>query len=138
MSDPIQIIDEDKGLTLQERPIRISDERLNTILKEVYERARKDERGVKLYDYYGIVWSSFFTLFLTILSQFFTIDFLSEQWSGCQWVFVIECVVDIVLLVGAIIVTIVRMNKKISDMMSERDTVVAECLNRHYNCATKG
>ena len=33
MPNPIQIIAEDQGLTLQERPIQISDERLNTILK---------------------------------------------------------------------------------------------------------
>lgn len=137
MPNPIQIIAEDQGLTLQERPIQISDERLNTILKEVYERARKDERGVRWYDYYGVAWSSFFTLLVALLSQFFTIDFSVEKWGGCQWVFVFECIVDIGLLVWAIASTMVRMAKKLSDMMSERDAAVAECLNRHYNSAAK-
>lgn len=133
-----QIIAADQGLILQERPIQITDERLNAILKEVYERARKDERGVKWYDYYVGIWSSFFTLLMTLISQFFAINFSSEKWSGCQCVFFIECILDILLFVGAIIATIVRMNKKISDMMLERDVAVSECLSRHFNCATKG
>lgn len=79
----------------------------------------------------------FFTLLVALLSQFFTIDFSVEKWGGCQWVFVFECIVDIGLLVWAIASTMVRMAKKLSDMMSERDAAVAECLNRHYNSAAK-
>ena len=132
-----QIIASDQGLILQERPIQITDERLNTILKEVYERARKDERGCKWYDYYGIVWSSFFTLLLTLLSQISTVDLVAKEWGVRQWVFFVECIVDFFLLTLAIGATIVRMNQKVSDAMLERDIVVSECLDRHYNSAAK-
>ena len=132
-----QIIAADQRLILQERPIQITDERLNAILKEVYERARKDERGCKWYDYYGVVWSSFFTLLLTLLSQFFTVDLIVKDWGVSQRVFVGECVFDSILFIVAIIATIKRMNQKVSNAISERDVAVRECLDRHYNSAAK-
>lgn len=132
-----QIIADDQGLILKERPIQITDERLNTILKEIYERARKDEKGCKWYDYYGVLWSSFFTLLLTLLPQMFTVDLAAEKWAGSQWVFVVECIVDFLLFVWAISATTARMNHKVSDVMSERDVAVSECLDRNFSCATK-
>lgn len=135
MSKGIPIVDTSNSLILQERPIHITDERLNSILKEVYERARSDERGSRWYDYYDVAWSMFTTLLLSILPGFWTVDF-TVKGAGLT-IFIIECVIDFVLLVIAVAMTISRMNRKVMNAAAERDDVVRKCIERHCNSAAK-
>lgn len=131
----IPIVDTNNSLILQERPIHITDERLNSILKEVYEQARSDERGSRWYDYYAVAWSMFTTLLLSLLPGLWTVDFQTK--GAAVVIFIIECMIDLALLIAAVAMTVFRMNKKVMDAASERDDVVRKCIERHCNSAVK-
>ena len=52
-------------------------------------------------------------------------------------IFIVECLIDFALFVAAVVMTILRMNKKVMDAASERDDVVRKCIERHCNSAVK-
>ena len=57
----------DIGIVLREVPVKLSDEKLKSMLSCAYERAQQDMSDKKWYDYYDVAISVAFTLFITLL-----------------------------------------------------------------------
>lgn len=132
------LVDDSKGLVLQEAQVTVSDEKLRAILSETYERARRDGSSCRWFDYHQTALSIFFTLLITLVTSEFqdihkghSNDILISAIT-LQWTFI---VVDILMLFIGLIMLCARANRKSSDANEERDCAISDMLCKHCKSA---
>ena len=120
------LIDTSLGdIVIQEKPIRVTDEKLSNMLSKTYEQARKDACKFKFYKHYGVFLSMAGTLFITLLTTTFH-DFLgidSKTISAIFWV------AFVLTLITGIILAVICASKQRNDENDERDLAVEKILN---------
>ena len=115
------------GIVVTETSIRLTDEKLRSILLRVYERAKKDANICKLHNYYSVFLSVSGTLFLSLLtSTFGSIGHIQAKTvNGVVWTI---CIVS--ALLGFILLGIHVTSKTKTDT-SDRDKAVNEILDEY-------
>jgi len=127
---PNNIIEQsDPGIVAKETPVRLSDEKLRSMLSRTYERAQKDLSAPKLRNHYSIFLSIAGTLFLSLLtSTFGPIGSMSaENVTIFAWVI---CIVS--ALLGFVLMGMAVSQKTQSDT-SARDAAVSEVFNSSFS-----
>lgn len=120
------LIDSSSGdIIIQEKAIRISDEKLSSMLLKTYEQAREDAGKFKLYKYYGVFLSIAFTLFITLLTTSFN-DFLGIAGEVISLIFWV--VFALSLASGTVLAVICASNMR-NNQNSERDMAIEKVLN---------
>ena len=111
------LIDNSNGdIVLQEKPIRVTDEKLKTTLWQVYERSRKDARTFRLCNHYGIFISVGSTLFVSLLTSEFkdlgpenAVIFSSLQLTRAAWIICILSFAFGIILAISLVNIIIRL-----------------------------
>ncbi len=124
------LIDTSLGdIVIQEKPIRVTDEKLSNMLAKTYEQARKDACKFKIYKHYGVFLSIAGTLFVTLITATCH-DFLgikSEIITAIFW-----GIFSISLLTGIVLAMLCASFKRNSEN-DERDLAVEKILNSITN-----
>lgn len=125
MADNLSLISDD-AFVMQERSIQVTDEKLNRLLSNTYETARKDARSFKLYNHYGLFFSFASSLFLTLLTSKFNdykiID--SNSLTFIAWIVLAASVIT------GTVLAIIRASKQSNDEHSDRDTAVNNIIEK--------
>lgn len=120
------LIDTSLGeIVIQEKPIRVTDEKLSSMLSKTYEQARKDACKFKVYKHYGVFLSTAGTLFITLLTTTFH-DFLGID---SKTVSVIFWVAFVLTLITGIVLAVICASQQRNDENDERDLAVEKILN---------
>lgn len=125
MADNLSLISNDE-FVVQERPIQVTDEKLNRLLTNTYETARKDARSFKLYNHYGLFFSFAISLFITLL----TAKFNDYEIIGSNTLTIIAWVVLAISVITGIILAIIRASKQSNDEHTARDKAVNKIIEK--------
>lgn len=128
MPNNLGLISKDEYV-VQERPIKVTDEKLNRLLSNTYETARKDANSFKWYNHYGVFFSFSLSLFITLLTSTFN-DFgiiKGEVLTIFAWI-----VLGISTIIG-IALALLRGSKHSSDEHNERDEAVNKIIETILN-----
>lgn len=135
MANEISIVDDDAGLVLQEKKIEVTDEKLTSILKSLYETARTDASKFRLGNYWQAVCSVAVTLLFTLLQSDLkdlvnpftgTIICDAQRLTRYAW----EC--DSVLFVLGLVLMALRFSRKNITEYRERDQAVKVITDRCF------
>ena len=114
---------------VQERSINVTDEKLNRLLSNTYETARKDANSFKWYNHYGIFFSFGISLFITLLTSTFNDYEIVNGNTLTIWAWV-ACVVSIGI---GTLLAIVRATKQSNDEHADRDKAVKNVIDTIIN-----
>lgn len=128
-NDPLNIIvcDDDSRIIMQEKPVYLSDEKLKGIMLKTYEKALMDAEKPKFYNHYGIFFSIFTTLLLSLLTSSFQDigQIKAETLTILAWCLCIGC-----LLVGILMLSISTHHKSKYNT-NNRDKAINEIFQQH-------
>lgn len=129
------LIDTSGGeFVIQEKSIHVTDEKLNRMLSDTYECARKDAKRFRWYDHYGVFFSIAGALIVPLLtSNFRDFDFIEGQTlNGIAW---LVCVLSLII---GVILTIVRASNNGANEVDDRnnavDRIMSGILNDENKC----
>lgn len=127
MPKGISFVDNDSTLVFGECPIQASDAKLTLMLGEIYETARADARNKQWHDWYGVVWSASFSIFLTLVPTLVTSNILE---SAC-WLVVFLGVTCLVLFVLGVVMILFGRDKCTGDEITAKGVAIKDCISRH-------
>ena len=120
------VITSSDSIVCKETQIKISDEKIKSLLSKVYEIARKDASRFRLYNHYPAFFSVGFTIFLTIISS----EFKSIGTVSGDTVHTIAIVLCIICIALCVILAIIKGAKSNSNTNDERDAAISEVLSK--------
>lgn len=117
-----------QGIVLEETPVTLSDEKLQSILLRTYEKANSDATKWHWYKLYGVFLSVAGTLFLTIMtSSFNKIGDIEPN--------IVKCCVIIITIIAAVLGFVflgVSVNRKKKNDTETRDASIQEIMEKYY------
>lgn len=125
MADNLSLLTNDE-FVMQERPIQVTDEKLNRLLSSTYETARKDARKFKIYNHYGIFFSIAGSLIITLLTS----SFNNYEIISSSTLTIIAWIVFSVSLITGIVLAIIRASLQNNDEHTQRDKAVEKIIDK--------